>query len=57
MTNEIISYMEMCFREKTSLQRGMNYRIGGNYSVILMSTRSYLKNTLVKFRACHDAKN
>ena len=29
----------MCIREKTSLQRGMNYRIGGNYSVILMSTR------------------
>lgn len=39
MTNEIISYMEMCFREKTSLQRGMNYRIRSNYSVILMSTR------------------
>jgi hypothetical protein len=39
MTNEIISYMEMCIREKTSLQRGMNYRIGKNYSVILMSTR------------------
>ena len=39
MTNEIISYIEMCIREKTSLQRGMNYRIGGNYSVILMSTR------------------
>lgn len=31
--------MEMCLREKTSLQRGMNFRIGGNYSVILMSTR------------------
>lgn len=29
----------MCIREKTSLQRGMNYRIGKNYSVILMSTR------------------
>lgn len=39
MANEIISYMEMCIRERTSLQRGMNYRIGGNYSVILMSTR------------------
>lgn len=32
--------MEMCVREKTSLQRGMNFRIGGNYSVILMSTRT-----------------
>jgi hypothetical protein len=39
MANEIISYMEMCVREKTSLQRGMNYRIGETYSVILMSTR------------------
>lgn len=39
MNNEIISYMEMCVREKASLQRGMNYRLGGNYSVILMSTR------------------
>ena len=32
--------MEMCIRERTSLQRGMNYRIGRNYSVILMSTRN-----------------
>jgi hypothetical protein len=39
MANEIISYMEMCLREKTSLQRGMNYQLGGNHSVILMSTR------------------
>jgi hypothetical protein len=39
MANEVISYMEMCLREKTSLQRGMNYRLGKNYSVILMSTR------------------
>lgn len=39
MNNEIISYMEMCVRKKASLQRGMNYRLGGNYSVILMSTR------------------
>lgn len=31
--------MEMCVRENASLQRGMNYRLGGNYSVILMSTR------------------
>lgn len=39
MANEIISYMEMCVREKASLQRGMNFQLGGNYSVILMSTR------------------
>ena len=29
----------MCVREKASLQRGMNFRLGGNYSIILMSTR------------------
>lgn len=37
--NEIVSYMEMCQRENVSLQRGMNYRIGRNHSVILMSVR------------------
>jgi hypothetical protein len=39
MANEIISYMEMCQREGVSLQRGMNYHIGANHSVILMSIR------------------
>lgn len=39
MANEIISYMEMCIRERASLQRGMNFRLGGNYSVILTSMR------------------
>jgi hypothetical protein len=39
MTNEIISYLEMCHREKASLQRGMNFGLGGNHSVILMSVR------------------
>ena len=39
MTNEIIPYLEMCQREGASLQRGMNYHIGGTYSVILMSLR------------------
>ena len=51
MANEIISYIEMCIREKTSLQRGMNYRIGGNYSVILMSTR---KNAPYKDEIAED---
>jgi hypothetical protein len=37
MANEIISYFEMCRREGTSLQRGMNFGLGGNHSVILMS--------------------
>jgi hypothetical protein len=39
MENEIISYQEMCFREGVNLQRGMNYHLGGDYSVILMSVR------------------
>lgn len=39
MANEIISYLEMCQRESASLQRGMNFGIGGSYSVLLMSRR------------------
>jgi len=39
MANEIIPYIEMCRREGASLQRGMNYELGGNHSVILMSVR------------------
>ncbi len=39
VANEIISYLEMCRREGVSLQRGMNFGLGGNHSVILMSIR------------------
>jgi len=39
MDNEIIPYLEMCQREGVSRQQGMNYGLGGNYSVILMSLR------------------
>ena len=39
MVNEIVSYNEMCGREKASLQRGMNFALGGGHSVILMSVR------------------
>ncbi|MGO9138977.1 MAG: hypothetical protein ACLP9S_11140 [Syntrophales bacterium] len=39
MANEIILDIEMCQREGVSLQRGMNYQLGGNHSVILMSVR------------------
>lgn len=39
MTDNIISYFEMCRREATSLQQGMNFGLGGNHSVILMSVR------------------
>lgn len=37
--NEIIPYLEMCQREGVSLQRGMNFGIGGTHSVILTSLR------------------
>lgn len=39
MANEIISYLEMCAREGANLQRGMNFRMRGDHSVILMSVR------------------
>ena len=39
MTNEIVSYQEMCQREGLSLQRGMNFRVGKRHSIILMSVR------------------
>jgi hypothetical protein len=35
----IISYFEMCQREGSSLQRGMNFRLRGGHSVVLMSIR------------------
>lgn len=38
--DSILSYVEMCQREGASLQRGMNFELGGKrHSVILMSTR------------------
>lgn len=36
---DIISYLEMCQQEGVNLQRGMNYRLHGGHSVILMSLR------------------
>ncbi|MBC8206414.1 MAG: HNH endonuclease [Kiritimatiellales bacterium] len=35
----VISYLTMCQEEGVNLQRGMNFRLGGSYSVILMSVR------------------
>lgn len=40
MPNEIIPYLEMCQREGVSLQRGMNFELRDNHSVILMSLRT-----------------
>jgi hypothetical protein len=39
VSDDVISYIEMCRREGASLQQGMNFGIGGNHSVILMSVR------------------
>ena len=36
---DIISYIEMCSEEGVNLQRGMNYHLRGDISVILMSLR------------------
>lgn len=36
---DIISYLEMCGEEGVNLQRGMNFRLHGKFSVILMSLR------------------
>ena len=37
VSDNVISYIEMCRRERTSLQQYMNFGLGGNHSVILMS--------------------
>ena len=39
MRDEILSYWEMCAREKGSLQRGMYFRVPPAISVVLMSRR------------------
>lgn len=36
---KVISYWEMCSEEGATLQRGMNYKLHGKQSVILMSVR------------------
>ena len=39
MESQVISYLQMCSREGVNLQAGMNFQLGGHYSVILMSVR------------------
>ena len=39
-TDDIINYHELVAAEKANLQKGMNFGIGKNYSVVLMSVRS-----------------
>ena len=36
---DVISYLDMCREEGVNLQRGMNFRLRGGFSVILMSLR------------------
>jgi len=36
---DVISYLDMCREEGVNLQRGMNFRLKGGFSVILMSLR------------------
>jgi hypothetical protein len=38
-SGDIISYLTMCQHEGVNLQRGMNFRLKGGLSVILMSLR------------------
>jgi hypothetical protein len=40
MARELIPYLEMCRREGAGLRRGMNFGLGGTYSVLLMSVQS-----------------
>ena len=37
---DVVSYLEMCQEEGVNLQQGMNFRLRGGASVILMSTRA-----------------
>lgn len=39
MRGNIIAYIDMCQKEGASLQKGMNFRLKGKHSVILMSVR------------------
>ena len=39
MRDEILTYWEMCARERMSLQRGMNFREPPNVSIVLMNQR------------------
>jgi len=38
-SGDVLSYLDMCARERVNLQRGMNFRLKGQMSVILMSVR------------------
>ena len=59
---DILTYLEMCQIEDASLQRGMNYRLKPDYSVILMTVRTgapfadqVLEDEKVLIYEVHDA--
>jgi hypothetical protein len=37
--DNVISYLDMCKEESVNLQRGMNFRLKGGFSVVLMGIR------------------
>jgi hypothetical protein len=39
LPGDVISYLDMCREEGVNLQAGMNYRLGGTRTVVLMSIR------------------
>ena len=46
--DDIISYHDLVTAEKASLQKGMNYDVGKDYSVFLMSLRCRTTATVVR---------
>ncbi|MCV0412396.1 HNH endonuclease [Nitrosarchaeum sp.] len=62
MVEEILSYDEMCAREKTSLQKGINFNLGERHSIVLMSRipgakyeDEFLENNTVLIYEGHNA--
>ncbi len=50
MKDQILLYLQMCDAEKVqTLQRGMNYRLNPDYSVILMSQRTNAPYKVFRF--------
>lgn len=39
ISGDILSYLDMCSLARVNLQRGMNFKLRGEMSVILMSIR------------------
>jgi hypothetical protein len=50
VSDDVISYIEMCRRERTSLQQGMNFGLGGVFHVIDSWTERDAFRALCKFK-------